>query len=86
MLILYVIKRRLFLIVALSFSFHRASEQPDESQPLQSDDNSQADICNQEEYDKIFRPNKEISRSKYNISNRNYVYRKYNELEKLFSF
>jgi len=39
-----------------------ASEQPDETQPLQSDDNSQADICNQEEYDKIFRPNKEISR------------------------
>ena len=27
-------------------------------------DNSQADICNQEEYNKIFRPNKEIKRRK----------------------
>ena len=53
------------------FKSKRASEQPDENQLLQQMqndnpmyDNSQADICNEEEYNKIFRPNNEIKRRK----------------------
>ena len=51
---------------------NRASEQPDENQILQQiqnemslKDTSQADICNEEEYNKIFHPKNEIKRSKF---------------------
>ena len=57
----------LIVILKLIYYFvlNRASEQPDESQQNQNDDNSQADIFNQEEYEKIFRPQKEITRRKF---------------------
>jgi katanin p80 WD40 repeat-containing subunit B1 len=52
-----------------SYSKIEASEQPDENQLLQQiqnenaiNDNSVANICNEEEYNKIFRPNNEIKR------------------------